>query len=52
MFTSSKNVESLEVFYEYILHTLYGFSLKNKSEIYNIESIFIPTGSDNNSLVK
>ncbi|EAR92881.3 cytoplasmic dynein 1 light intermediate chain 1 (macronuclear) [Tetrahymena thermophila SB210] len=52
VFTSSKNQESLEIYYEYMLHTLYGFKNKNKSEIYTIDSIFIPSGSDNLNLLK
>ncbi|KAL4451029.1 hypothetical protein ABPG74_021351 [Tetrahymena malaccensis] len=52
IFTSSKNLESLEIYYEYMLHTLYGFTNKNKSEIYTIDSIFIPSGSDNLNLLK
>ncbi|KAL4490863.1 hypothetical protein ABPG72_008599 [Tetrahymena utriculariae] len=52
IFTSSKNLESLQIYYDYMLHTLYGFTNKNKSEIYTIESIFIPSGSDNLNLLK
>jgi dynein light intermediate chain 1 len=52
IYTSTKNHSNLDVFYEYILHRVYDFSLRFKAESINEESIFIPLGSDNHNLLK
>lgn len=40
------------MFYEYILHRLYDFPLKHKSDTSNGESLFIPIGIDDASILK
>ena len=44
IFTSSKMKLNINVFYEYLLHRLYDFPLKHKSDTSNGESLFIPIG--------
>ncbi|EGR30364.1 light intermediate polypeptide 2, putative [Ichthyophthirius multifiliis] len=52
IYTSCKTKDNLDIFYEYILHILYGFKLKYKAEIVNQECIFIPIGFDNYEILK
>jgi len=52
LFTSAKNEINLEIFYYYILHRLYKMPLKEKNDLTNLESLFIPTGVDDTSIIK
>ena len=42
----------MNVFYDYLLHRLYRFPLKHKSDTSNGESIFVPVGIDDLSILK
>ena len=52
LFTSAKSAVNLEIFYHYILHRLYKMPLKEKNDLTNLESLFIPTGVDDTSIIK
>lgn len=51
LFTSSKSNINVDILYEYLLHRLYSFDLRFKSELVHKESIFIPSGQDNQNLI-
>ena len=52
IYTSIKNNANLNVLYEYILHRAYNLSLRFKPEAINEESIFIPLGFDNPTMIE
>ncbi|OMJ91772.1 hypothetical protein SteCoe_5675 [Stentor coeruleus] len=51
-YTSSKNSANVGVIYDYIMHRIYGFPFKHKSQIVTRDQIFIPSGWDSASLIK
>jgi dynein light intermediate chain 1 len=50
-YVSSKTKTNLKLFYDYILHRFYSFTLKDKAEVLSRESIFIPSGFDSANII-
>lgn len=51
-YISSKTKTNLKILYDYLLHRLYNFDLKEKAEVLARESIFIPSGFDSPNIIK
>jgi dynein light intermediate chain 1 len=51
IYTSAKVNSNLDIFYDYVGHRFFGFGLKYKPEIIHRDSIFIPSGYDNEKLL-
>jgi len=46
-----QHITNLELLYSYILHRLYNFEFCHKPQVYEKNSIFIPTGFDSLTLI-
>ena len=51
-YTSSRTGANVGAFYDYIMHRIYGFNLRHKSQILVRDQIFIPAGWDSPNLIK
>ena len=51
-YTSSKATTNVSVFYDYVMHRIYGFNLRHKPQILVRDQIFIPAGWDSPNLIK
>lgn len=52
IFTSATANRNTNVLYQYILHRMFGFNMKFKSEVIEKENLFVPAGFDSPTLIQ